>query len=319
MSVLLAWIAILLAVVAAILLPPFLPPGLDDWCTRLSTLVLVAVSWNLMANAGLISLGHSGFWGLGSYTAALLANSVYMPFWLSIVPGMLIGAVAGAGLAYITGRLRGLFFAISTLAMSEGLRVIALMVPKLTGGAEGLFVHDALRPDRTTLTSFALTLSVAAVAVSYFLSKSRYQYAMRAMRDSESAVQMLGVNPLRCRAGVTALSGALASCAGVVSAWYTGYLDPNAAFDLKITISSQIAPLFGGLYTVAGPVLGSFATLAISELTRLYFGYSAGVGLLAYGLILVFGVLFMPTGIVGLWRSWRSVVGRRGGVAVNHA
>jgi branched-chain amino acid transport system permease protein len=77
--------------------------------------------------------------------------------------------------------------------------------------------------------------------------------------------------------------------------------------------------LFGGLYTVAGPVFGSFATLAISELTRLYFGYSAGVGLLAYGLILVFGVLFMPTGIVGLWRSWRRVVGRRGGVAVNHA
>jgi branched-chain amino acid transport system permease protein len=311
-----AWIAFALAVVAAIALPPYLPPGLDDWCTRLSTLILVAVSWNLMANAGLISLGHSGFWGLGAYTAALLANSVHLPFWLSIVPGMLVGAVAGAGLAYITGRLRGLFFAISTLAMSEGLRVVALMVPKLTGGAEGLFVHDALRPDRSTLTSFALILSVAAVAASYVLSRSRYQYALRAMRDGESAVQMLGVSPLRYRAGVTALSGALASCAGVVSAWYTGYLDPNAAFDLKITISSQIAPLFGGLYTVAGPVLGSFATLAISELTRLYFGYSAGVGLLAYGVILVFGVLFMPTGIVGLWRRF---AGRQGSLAASRA
>src|SRR4051812_37114471 len=106
MSSPIAWTAIMLAVVGAIVLPPYLPPGLDDWSTRLSTLILVAVSWNLMANAGLISLGHSGFWGLGSYTAALLANSVHMPFWLSIVPGMLIGAVAGAGLAYITGRLR---------------------------------------------------------------------------------------------------------------------------------------------------------------------------------------------------------------------
>lgn len=298
------WICIAAAVLLALFLPPFLPPGLDDFATRLSTLVLIAVSWNLMANAGLISLGHSGFWGLGAYTAALLANSIHLPFWLSIVPGMLLGAFFGVGLAYITGRLRGLFFAIATLAMSEALRVVALMVPKLTGGAEGVFVFDAIRPERTTLTSFALCLSVATVAISYFLAKSRYQYAFRAMRDSESAVQMLGVNPVRFRAGVTALSGAIASCAGVISAWYTGYLDPGSAFDLKVTILAQIAPLFGGLYTVAGPVLGSAAVLAISELTRLHFGYSAGVGLLAYGIILVFGVLFMPAGIVGLSKRW---------------
>jgi branched-chain amino acid transport system permease protein len=154
------------------------------------------------------------------------------------------------------------------------------------------------------MTAFALILAVAAIAISYFLSKSRYQYALRAMRDSESAVQMLGVNPARFRMGVTALSGAIAACAGVVSAWYTGYLDPGAAFDLKITISAQIAPLFGGLYTVAGPVIGSFAVLALSELTRLYFGYSAGVGVLVYGVVLVFGVLFMPTGLMGVSRRW---------------
>jgi branched-chain amino acid transport system permease protein len=220
------------------------------------------------------------------------------------VPAMALGAAFGAMLAYITGRLRGLFFAISTLAMSEALRVTALMIPKLTGGAEGVFVFDAIRPGRVTMTAFALILAVAAIAISYFLSKSRYQYALRAMRDSESAVQMLGVNPARFRMGVTALSGAIASCAGVISAWYTGYLDPGAAFDLKITISAQIAPLFGGLYTVAGPVIGSFAVLALSELTRLYFGYSAGVGLLVYGVVLVFGVLFMPTGLMGVSRRW---------------
>lgn len=299
------WIAIAAAMIVAMVLPHFLPPGLSDWATRLATLLLVAVSWNMMANAGLISLGHSGFWGLGAYSAALLANAFHVPFWLSVIPAMLLGGLFGAVLALITGRLRGLFFAISTLAMSEALRVVALMVPKLTGGAEGIFIYDAIRPGRVTMTTFALCLGVAAVAISYFLSKSRYQYALRAMRDSESAVQMLGVNPARFRMGVTALSGAIAACGGVISAWYTGYLDPNAAFDLKITISSQIAPLFGGLYTVAGPVIGSIAILALSELTRLYFSYSAGVGLLVYGCVLVFGVLFMPTGIVGLWRRWK--------------
>lgn len=300
-----AWIVIAGAIVVTLVLPHFLPPNLSEWATRLSTLILIAVSWNMMANAGLISLGHSGFWGLGAYTAALLANAIHMPFWLTVVPAMLLGGGFGALLAYITGRLRGLYFAISTLAMAEALRVVALMVPKLTGGAEGLFVFDAIRPGRATMTSFALCLAVATVAISYFLSKSRFQYALRAMRDSETAVQMLGVNPARFRIGVTALSGAIASCAGVISVWYTGYLDPGAAFDLKITISAQIAPLFGGLYAVSGPVIGAATIMTLSELTRVYFGYSAGVGLLVYGAILVTGVLFMPSGVVGLYRRWR--------------
>ena len=300
-----AWIVIAAAMAVALVLPHFLPPGLSEWATRLSTLVLVAVSWNMMANAGLISLGHAGFWGLGAYTAALLANAIHMPFWLTVIPAILLGGGFGVVLAYITGRLRGLFFAISTLAMAEALRVVALMVPKLTGGAEGLFVFDEIRPERATMTSFALCLAVATIAISYFLSKSRFQYALRAMRDSEGAVQMLGVNPARFRIGVTALSGAIASCAGVISAWYTGYLDPGAAFDMRITISAQIAPLFGGLYTVIGPVIGAVAIMTLSELTRIYFGYSAGVGLLVYGVILVFGVLFMPSGVVGVYRRWR--------------
>jgi branched-chain amino acid transport system permease protein len=300
-----AWLVIAGAIVVALVLPHFLPPNLSEGATRLSTLILVAVSWNMMANAGLISLGHSGFWGLGAYTAALLANAIHMPFWLTVVPAMLLGGGFGALLAYITGRLRGLYFAIATLAMAEALRVVALMVPKLTGGAEGLFVFDEIRPGRATMTGFALCLAVATVAISHFLSKSRFQYALRAMRDSEPAVQMLGVNPARFRIGVTALSGAIASCAGVISAWYTGYLDPGAAFDLKITISAQIAPLFGGLYTVSGPVIGAATIMTLSELTRVYFGYSAGVGLLVYGAILVTGVLFMPSGVVGLYRRWR--------------
>jgi branched-chain amino acid transport system permease protein len=87
------WIIIAGSLIAALVVPHFLPPGLSDWVTRLSTLMLVAVSWNMMANAGLISLGHSGFWGLGAYSAALLANAFHIPFWLSIVPAMLLGSL----------------------------------------------------------------------------------------------------------------------------------------------------------------------------------------------------------------------------------
>lgn len=299
-----SWLVVAGSLVAAAVLPHFLPAVVDDWAIRFATLLLIGISWNMMATSGLISLGHSGFWGLGAYAAGLFANVSQLPFWASLLPAMALGAVFGFLLAFITGRLRGLFFAIATLAMAEALRVVALMVPALTGGAEGLFLADHLRPHRETLTSFTLILTVAAVAISYFLSRSRYHYALRAMRDNEATVQMLGVNPARFRIGITALSGAIAAAAGMVSAWYTGYLEPGAAFDLKITISAQIAPLFGGLYSVAGPVLGALALLFVSEVTRLQFGSTAGFGLLAYGIVLVGGVMFMPGGIVGLFRRW---------------
>ena len=108
---------------------------LNDWLFRVATLVMLAVSWNLMANAGLVSLGHSAFWGIGSYATVLSANTLGLPFGVAFVPAVVVGALLGVLLALTTGRLKGIFFAIATLALSEGLRVLALMLPEVTGGA----------------------------------------------------------------------------------------------------------------------------------------------------------------------------------------
>ncbi len=121
-----AWLA---AGLAAIALPLFAPPFAADIHFQICALVMIAVSWNLMAGAGLISLGHSAFFGLGSYAALLTANALNCSLFASLVPALLAGAALGAGLALITGRLRGIYFAISTLAASEGLRVLAVMLP----------------------------------------------------------------------------------------------------------------------------------------------------------------------------------------------
>ena len=93
-------------------LPFFASAVVNDWIVSTASLMILAISWNLAANAGLISLGHSAFWGLGSYAAILSANKFGLPFAASLLPAMLVGAFAGAALAVITGRLRGIFFAI---------------------------------------------------------------------------------------------------------------------------------------------------------------------------------------------------------------
>ncbi len=274
----------------------------NDWLFRISTLVMLATSWNLMANAGLISLGHSAFWGVGSYAAIMCANRLGLPLPATLLAAIVVGGLVGAALALATGRLRGIFFAIATLALSEGFRVSALMLPDLTGGAVGLFLKQDLRPSQAMLYLVGAIGAVLSVALAGWLAVSPFQYASRAMRNNEGAAQMLGIDPRRQRMAIVAISGGMASCAGAINAWYGGYLDPEVGFTLHFTILAQIAPLLGGIYTVVGPVIGSFGIVAFSEATRIWLGNVEGVSQLAFGVILVLCILFMPNGLYGTWR-----------------
>jgi branched-chain amino acid transport system permease protein len=305
-AVALWWVAAAAGATLVVLVPFFGSASVADIIFRVCTLVMIAVSWNLMAGAGLVSLGHSGFWGLGSYAAILCVNKFGFSFAASLLPAMLVGALVGAALALITGRLRGIYFAISTLAMSEGFRVMAVMVPDLTGGANGSYLDASRFPGNSVITLVAALGAILTVAVAWILSRSRYQFALRAMRDNESASQMLGVEPVRYRLAIMALSGAMASLAGGINVWRGGYLDPGVAFDLAITINAQIAPILGGIYTLPGPVIGSIMTVALGEFTRLAFGNIVGVSLLLYGILLVVIVLVLPNGICGAVAAWAS-------------
>ena len=286
----------------ALVIPLLDTPQLADIDFRICALMMVAVSWNMMASAGLVSLGHSAFWGLGSYVAILAANDFGVPFAVSLLPAMVAGALLGAGLARITGRLRGIYFAISTLATSEGLRVLATMLPDVTGGGNGLYLDSALFPGRTEIGLATTCGAILAALIAWAISRSRYAFALRAMRNNEAASQMLGVAPVRFRVGIMAIAGAIASLAGAINAWHGGYLDPGVAFDLKTTIDAQIAPILGGVYTLPGPIIGAIATIAFEELTRALFGGMVGISLLVFGVVLVVVVLFLPQGIFGLLR-----------------
>lgn len=280
-------------------------PSQADLLFRASTLIVMGISWNLMANAGLISLAHASFFGVGGYVAVIVARSFGLPLLAALPLSIAGGALLGVFLALATGRLSGLFFAIATLAVSEGLRVVALMAPALTGGALGLDMPQPLRHSVHVMSVSAALLAAASAAISMFLSRSKFHYACRAMRSGEAAAQMLGLNPLHYRLQVLALAGGLASCIGGLSAWYAGFLDPRIAFGLNLTIVAQIGPILGGLYTVAGPVVGAVVLTGVSEATRLGFDSNEAFGQLLFGAILVGGILLMPQGICGVWNDMR--------------
>lgn len=275
-------------------------PQINNWLFRVSTLIMLATSWNLMANAGLVSLGHSAFWGVGSYVAIMAANAWSGSILVTVGVALCIGAAMGLVLAAVTGGLKGIFFAIATLALSEGLRISALMLPGVTQGAVGLFLRQDLRPSQQTLYLIAALAAVISVGVAVLIACSKLQFASRAMRDNEAAAQMLGIAPRRQRMIIVAISGAMASAAGAINAWYGGYLDPEVAFTLHNTILAQIAPILGGIHTLAGPVIGAVAIIALSEGTRIWFGDVEGISQMMFGFVLVICILFLPRGIEGL-------------------
>lgn len=295
-----ASVSIIVAVAGSLivlLVPLFGTPMVVDLCFRSASLIVLAISWNLMANAGLISLGHSAFFGLGAYVGILSANHFALPFWLTLIGAILSGAALGAGIALITGRLRGIYFAVTTLAASEGLRVLAVMLPDVTGGAKGAYLAS-----KATSLVVNLTMSAAMVAaclIAWGISRSRYHFALRAMRDNEPASQMLGIFPLKYRLGVMAISGALTSVVGCIEVWHTGYLDPAIAFDLHVTIMAQIAPILGGIYTLWGPVIGGIVSVFLGDATRLAFGHIQGASLFMFGIVLVCCILYLPNGLWG--------------------
>lgn len=291
----------LVAGLAILLIPIFGSQTMVDFTFRTCSLLILAMSWNLMASAGLISLGHSAFFGLGSYAGILTANLLGVPFWLSLAVAVVAGGVLGLCLAVVTAQLRGIFFSVTTLALSEGLRIMAVMLPGGTGGSKGAYLAASTVPSQMTVNFAMSVAAVLSCLCAILVFRSRYYYALRAMRANEHAAQMIGIFPLKYRVGITVISGAMASLVGGVEVWHSGYLDPGIAFDLHITIMAQIAPIIGGLYTVGGPIIGAVLTIFLGDTTRLALGHIPGASLFVFGLLLVGCVLYLPYGLVGLF------------------
>lgn len=258
----------------------------------------LALSWDLLARTGQLSLAHGAFFGLGAYATALAAPG------LGTVPALLVGMAVAAFSSLLLGittlRLHGMYFAIATLAFSEVMRTLVLK-SNFTGGSIGLPVQPAWG-GQFPLGAYYLAVAVLVVCTlaSLWVSRSRLNYAMAATRQGEAVARVLGVPVVQVKLLVFAISAALAGLAGGVYGMKTLFLTPYDAFGLARAVEALVIPIFGGLYTTAGPLLGGILLVGLETWLRLRIGEGY---LVVYGVILILTILFLPKGIVGLIRS----------------
>lgn len=305
-------------VLAAVLLAALLaaPAFADRYLLSVLILVFyfayVGQAWNLMMGlAGQLSLGHALYVGLGGYVAAMLWVYLGIGPWLSVLPAMAAGALAGAAIAWLGFRfsIEGVYFALLTIAFAEFTR-IAFEHVGAAGGAGGFFIpYQAERLGEWWNLSggqglfyyLALALATGALVLTAWLKGSRLGYQWQAVREDQEAARALGVDVLAAKLKAALISSAMTAAGGVFYAFYYGNLFPGQVFNVGRSIELILAPIVGGLGTIFGPVLGAFILTPLGEgltaaLAQL--GLDApGAKAVFYGLILMLIIFVRPQGV----------------------
>ncbi len=258
--------------------------------------ITTSVAWNLLGGfAGQVSFGFAVFYGIGAYTAALAVNAGVNPYLALLLAGV-TSSIASLLIGVPTFRLRGPYFAIATIGVSEAVRVVMTNV-EVTGGASGYRIVERAPFRQTDHFYAALALAVIAVAISAMVANSPFGLGLRAIRDDEEAAADSGVNPFTFKLAVHALAAALTGAAGGVFARYAAFIHPQGVFAFHTSVAILLMPIIGGINTVWGPVIGGAVYGMVQEELIAAFPQFY---LLLYGLLLILIILFEPGGVLGL-------------------
>lgn len=272
----------------------------------------LAISWNILGGfAGYWSFGHTVFIGIGAFSAALFSMhvgtfgtgpiSMVLPF---LVAGLVCGVFA-ALIAYPILRLRGIYFAIVMLGVAQVAGELINNISWFQGGI-GVFlaspVPAAMQPEDFYYYLFGALLLIAFL-LSLLVRRTRFGYALLAIREDEDTAMMLGVATERFKIVAFVLSAVLVGLLGAVYGYSVGYFTTYTVFRLDFSLNMIVFCLIGGIGTLFGPIIG---TAVMLFLTQVLLSRFLDIHLLITGMMVVAIILLMPGGILGaLWRPRR--------------
>jgi branched-chain amino acid transport system permease protein len=257
-----------------------------------------AIAWNILGGyAGQVSFGYAAFFGIGGYATGILWLHGWQP--LATLP---VAALAAAAFSLAIGlpafRLTGAYFVIATLAVGLAMRVVALNLDTLTGGASGLNLPSQA-PEKAWFYYSMLTLLSASFVLSGVVRGSRLGMALASLRLDQAAAASLGINVAFYKNVAHTLGAVIVAVGGGLYAVYFQYIHPDQLFGFEVSIGMVLMPVIGGLGTLWGPVLGGTLYYAIQDTLLTIFPFAH---LLVYGLLLMVIMLVEPRGLIGMAR-----------------
>jgi branched-chain amino acid transport system permease protein len=264
----------------------------------------LAGSWNLLAGyAGLISLGHSAFFGVGAYATAIVYTKFGLSPWIGLVAGMIVTTGFAVVISWPCFRLRGAFFSLATLVFPIAMEIVANNWTSLTRGSSGIAmpfdpgIENFIFRSRWAYLAAAFGLMMLVYGVTRWMHRGKLGLYLIAVRDDQSTAESLGVSPVNVKLIATMISAALTSMGGFFYAQYILFLDPPSVFSINVSIQIALLSIIGGLGTPLGPIVGSVIMTPLDGMLSQFIG--GGPRLLIYGTVLLIAVLIAPQGIVG--------------------
>jgi branched-chain amino acid transport system permease protein len=266
--------------------------------------VTVASAWNLFSGfSGYLSLGHAVFYGAGAYFLVVAAKDWNLTgaavFWLVPLAGV-VAAIIAVPLGLVALRVRRHTFVVITIAFFFIAQLSASNL-SVTGGSSGLLVPAPGNWAPATYNNpfyyLAMILAAATVAVSWLVRRSRFGLQLRAIRDDEDRAAGLGVRAMPVKLGALVLSAFITGMAGALWVYFIGEAFPQFVFDPLFDLAVVLMAFFGGLGTLAGPVLGAL----ILEPAQLYFNLQQSNGYeseILFGALFLVVILFLPRGVL---------------------
>jgi branched-chain amino acid transport system permease protein len=264
---------------------------------------ILALSLNmLLGYTGQLSLGHAAFFGIGAYTSALLSlPPLEWSFWLALPAAALAAGIAGWAIGRLALKLRGAYFVLVTISFAGVISLVSINWMQLTNGPLGLpgVPAPTLGPWTLRTKSSYWYLVLAATALVYLvcrrLIRSRIGRAFVALRENEPLAESVGIDGTRYLVLAAVVSAAMAGVGGSLYAHYTRFVSPEV-FLFSYTVTMVIMVIAGGQGTLAGPIVGALLFTVLPEALREAVAWQWQM--LAYGIVLILCVFFLPRGIV---------------------
>ena len=290
----------------ALVIAPY--TGISAYLIRLLAIIFLWIGkagcWNIVAGyTGYIDFGAVGYFGIGSYVTALLMTKAHFPFLFSILVSALISGLIAFPIGLPTLRLKGAYFGIAMLAFAEAMKQIFLEFDQTVGvhffeGPHGVTLP--IGPGNEFFYYIGFLVMMAVTGVTYWVGRSKFGYALRAIREAEPAAELSGVNTLRAKIEAYMISASFLGMIGGIEAYWLTYITPHMVFDVLITIQIVVMALLGGIGTLFGPVIGAAFLTVLYEMLHRDFPYTYAI---IVGFVIIAVILLMPKGIVGTLKA----------------
>ena len=297
---------VLLAVIGVVVALLFPAVATGYWVRVVSNIFMygaMAQSLNIMAGfTGYADFGNTVFFGLGAYGTATLMSKAGLP----VVPAIVLGALVGVVLASLMGlpllRLRGHYFAIATIGVLEAAREIIANVPFFGGGMGITLPISTGAPEAFYGFIYYVLFAVimAYIGITWWLSRSKFGYALRAIKADEEAAAVMGIHTTRYKIRAWRLSAFCTGIVGGIYAYWLNFIEPPIVFDIMISIKVWLIMLLGGAGTILGPLFGA---IILEMLQAVIWGQFLRGHMLILGAVIVLVVIFMPAGFMDLVRK----------------